>query len=65
MHKHKNVIHMNRRKFIAQSSLLGAAIFTRPIYNDQKDLDRLVAETFGIDTHNHVDVPFLASEFVG
>jgi len=65
LHKHKNVIHMNRRKFIAQSSLLGAAIFTRPIYNDQKDLDRLVAETFGIDTHNHVDVPFLASEFVG
>jgi membrane dipeptidase len=60
---------MKRRQFIAQTSLFGAAIWSQPFTfsntDDSKELDRVVAKTFGIDTHNHVDVPFLASEFLG
>ena len=60
---------MKRRQFIAQTSLLGAAMWGQPFdfsrQIDSNEIDRLVTKTFGIDTHNHVDVPFLASEFVG
>jgi membrane dipeptidase len=60
---------MQRRQFIIQSSLLGAAVFTNSIEGnvrfDLNEVDRLVANTFGIDTHNHVDVPFLQGDFAG
>lgn len=60
---------MNRRQFIIQSSLTGATVFTHPYTrkagSDQRDIEGLVAQTFGIDTHNHVDVPFIQADFAG
>ena len=60
---------MKRREFIIQSGLLGTAALTHRFQGstrfESSEIDRLVSKTFGIDTHNHVDVPFLKEEFMG
>ncbi|WP_461139281.1 dipeptidase [Spirosoma pomorum] len=59
-----------RRKFIATFSSAGAVLLTNPLISwagdepDQK-VKNIVAKTIGIDTHNHMDVPFNSEEFKG
>ncbi|WP_240615373.1 dipeptidase [Pedobacter paludis] len=60
-----------RRKFLATMSAVSAAIIVNPISSwaslsdDEKKVAEIVAETFGIDTHNHIDVPLISSELPG
>jgi membrane dipeptidase len=58
----------SRRKFITASSGAGAAILLSPLFSWAKGLPdpmvaKIVESTFGIDTHNHMDVPFNKEEF--
>jgi len=63
-------LNWTRRKFIATVTGGGAAIMLNPftswafIEPDTKVKD-IVAKTLGIDTHNHMDVPFNSDEFKG
>ena len=57
-----------RRKFIATFTSAGAALFFNPLPSfaiDESDpkVKNIVAKTIGIDTHNHMDVPFNSVEF--
>ena len=60
-----------RRKFLATMSGISAAIIFNPFSSwaslsyDEKKVAKIVAETFGIDTHNHIDVPLITSELPG
>lgn len=57
-----------RRKFIGTVTAAGATLVFNPftswadIDTDQK-VKKLVAKTIGIDTHNHMDMPFKKEEF--
>lgn len=62
--------HWTRRKFITTVAGGGAAIVLNPISSwavDEPDpkVKAIVTKTIGIDTHNHLDVPFNVSEFKG
>jgi len=57
-----------RRKFIANSTAVGAALVFNPFTSwGENEIDpkvkELVAKTIGIDTHNHMDMPFKINEF--
>ena len=61
-------IQCSRREFIA--SVSGAALVLGPLVAlalDEPDprVAKIVADTIGIDTHNHIDVPFAAAEVPG
>jgi membrane dipeptidase len=59
----------SRRDFILKTTAAGTALMFSSIFswanNDDEKIAKIVAKTFGIDTHNHVDVPFSAEDFVG
>ncbi len=61
---------ITRRKFISTVSATAAALSMGPLSSwaitetDPKVKD-IVAKTIGIDSHNHMDVPFNAGEFKG
>jgi len=60
----------SRRKFITSISGTGAAIllnplWTRAINDDDPRIAKIVANTIGIDTHNHIDVPLDKTELPG
>ncbi|MCX2480619.1 membrane dipeptidase [Pedobacter sp. MC2016-15] len=68
----KNIFNPSRRKFISTMALAGAstALLTHPLAAwTFEDIDPrvagIVANTFGIDTHNHIDVPLVKSEVPG
>ncbi|NMH29039.1 dipeptidase [Flavobacterium silvaticum] len=55
--------HWSRRKFVYTLSGAGALVLVNPEFlwaENQIDpgIAKIVSETFGIDTHNHIDVPF-------
>jgi membrane dipeptidase len=59
-----------RRKFIASLTGAGAALLFNPLTSwafDESDptVKSIVAKTIGIDTHNHMDVPFNSEKFKG
>ncbi|MCC9136232.1 dipeptidase [Pontibacter silvestris] len=60
----------SRRKFIATVSGAGAAMmlntFSSLANNENADsrVAKIIAKTTGIDTHNHIDVPFKAEDFI-
>ena len=61
---------LTRRKFIATLTRAGAAILFNPLTIwaiDEHDpkVKSIVTKTIGIDTHNHMDVPFNPDEFKG
>ncbi|PZP51310.1 MAG: peptidase M19 [Pseudopedobacter saltans] len=66
----KTNTYKSRRNFISILSAAGAAIALRPFNSwgfrevDDK-VKKIVAQTIGIDTHNHMDVPFNKEEFKG
>lgn len=58
----------SRRTFIAQVSGAGAALLLKPVSSwadaDPRDkVKSIVAKSIGIDTHNHLDVPFQLEQF--
>jgi membrane dipeptidase len=60
----------SRRKFIAIISGTGAAIILNPLWSramksDDPRVAKIVANTIGIDTHNHIDVPLDKEELPG
>lgn len=60
----------SRREFLASVAGAGAAMMLNPLAAQALDeLDprvaRIVGGTIGIDTHSHIDVPFVASEVPG
>ncbi len=60
-----------RRRFLVTMSAASAALIANPfsswawLSDDEKKVAKIVAKTFGIDTHNHIDVPLLSSELPG
>jgi membrane dipeptidase len=59
-----------RRRFIITSTSVGAALLFNPFSTwanteGESEIAKIVAKTIGIDTHNHLDVPFRAEEFIG
>ncbi|MNK70687.1 Membrane dipeptidase [compost metagenome] len=60
----------NRRSFLFTMSGAGAALMLNPLLSwaaTEQDprIAAIVAKTFGIDTHNHIDVPLIKSELPG
>ena len=61
----------SRRQFIASVSGMSALFMANPLLSragvDELDprVAAIVAKTMGIDTHNHIDVPFTAAEVPG
>lgn len=60
----------SRRKFITVISGTGAAIMLNPLWSrsvkyDDPRVAKIVANTIGIDTHNHIDVPLDKAELPG
>ena len=58
----------SRRKFIESLSLAGATIMLGPFsayayYDLDPRTEATVAKAFGIDAHNHIDVPFVKANF--
>ena len=57
-----------RRKFIGNVTIAGAALVFNPFTSwGENDIDQkvkeLVAKIIGIDTHNHMDMPFKMDDF--
>jgi len=68
----KNTLTWSRRKFLTSVALAGAgtALLTNPLASWAfDDIDprvaKIVADTLGIDTHNHIDVPLTTGEVPG
>jgi membrane dipeptidase len=60
----------NRRSFLMTMGGAGTALMLNPLLSwAATDVDpriaAIVAKTFGIDTHNHIDVPLIKSELPG
>ncbi|WP_369764857.1 dipeptidase [Flavobacterium sp. WC2429] len=62
----------SRRQFIISATGAGTAIVLSPFSSwasSSKEFDpriaKIVAKTFGIDTHSHMDVPYSKEEFIG
>ena len=60
----------NRRSFLFTMGGAGAALMLNPLLSwaatdPDPRIAGIVARTFGIDTHNHVDVPLIKSELPG
>jgi membrane dipeptidase len=63
-------IEWSRRKFVTTLAGVGGAIILNPFIcwaNNETDprVAGIVARTFGVDTHNHIDVPLIAAELPG
>jgi len=59
-----------RRKFITSVTGAGTALMFNPftswaMYEPDPKVKSIVSKTIGIDTHNHMDVPFNSEEFKG
>src|SRR5882724_7914302 len=57
----------SRRKFITTATGAGTTIIFNPlsswaVYEVDPRVNEIVAKTIGIDTHNHIDVPFNLTE---
>jgi membrane dipeptidase len=66
----KSETQWSRRNFITAVGAAGAAIVLKPFSAwSFSEIDprvaAIVATSIGIDTHNHIDVPLIASEFPG
>lgn len=60
----------NRRSFLFMMGGAGAALMLNPLLSwastePDPRIAAIVAKTFGIDTHNHIDVPLIKSELPG
>lgn len=61
----------SRRKFIFTMGGAGAFVLINPLSswtfanNSEDEVAKIVARTFGIDTHNHIDVPLNLAELPG
>lgn len=60
----------NRRSFLFTMGGAGAALMLNPLLSwaatdPDPRIAAIVARTFGIDTHNHIDVPLIKSELPG
>ncbi|OXB02334.1 dipeptidase [Flavobacterium pectinovorum] len=60
----------NRRLFLTTMGGAGAALMLNPLLSwasvdRDPRIEAIVAKTFGIDTHNHIDVPLIKSELPG
>jgi membrane dipeptidase len=58
----------SRREFVLKTTAAGTAMLFNPLFslgNNTDKIAKIVTKTFGIDTHNHIDVPFNAEEFLG
>lgn len=60
----------NRRSFLTTIGGAGAALMLSPLLSwaavdPDPRIAAIVAKTFGIDTHNHIDVPLIKSELPG
>ncbi|MBF4465224.1 dipeptidase [Flavobacterium sp. LC2016-12] len=60
----------NRRSFLVTMGGAGAALLLNPLLSwaatdSDPRIAAIVARTFGIDTHNHIDVPLIKSELPG
>lgn len=61
----------SRRKFVADLGKTGAFLMIHPLLSwaNENGIDpqvaKIVAKTFGIDSHNHVDVPLVTAELPG
>ncbi len=61
---------LSRRKFISTVSGASAIFFLNPFtsfsnFEQDDKVKKIVAKTIGIDTHNHMDVPFDREQFKG
>jgi membrane dipeptidase len=59
-----------RQKFLITATGAGALLLFKPFnslaaFEPDDRVKRIVAKTIGIDTHNHVDVPFNLEQFKG
>lgn len=57
-----------RRKFIETVSVTGAALVFNPFTSwsnnkTNRNVTKIVAKTIGIDTHNHMDMPYKIDDF--
>jgi membrane dipeptidase len=63
-------IEWSRRKFVTTLAGVGGAIILNPFISWANNeihpgVAGIVARTFGIDTHNHIDVPLISAELPG
>lgn len=67
----KKKLSWSRRKFVAGLGKTGAFLMIHPLLSwaNENEIDprvaKIVAKTFGIDSHNHVDVPLVTAELPG
>jgi membrane dipeptidase len=59
-----------RRKFIATATSAGVVLLFNPftslvVIEPNEKVRKIIAKTIGIDTHNHMDVPFSLEQFKG
>ena len=65
-----NKHNWSRRAFIGTVSIAGFSLISNPFHSwalndsDQK-VKRIVSKTIGVDTHNHMDMPYNKDEFNG
>jgi membrane dipeptidase len=57
-----------RRKFLMTTTGAGLALFLNPfaswaMHDIDPEVIKIISKTIGIDTHNHMDVPFVAADF--
>ncbi len=57
----------SRRDFILNTTAAGTVLLFNPLFSwaEEDKIAKIVAKSFGIDTHNHVDVPFKKEDFEG
>jgi membrane dipeptidase len=63
-------MHWSRREFIASIAGAGTALILNPLNSTASDeidprVAAIVKDTIGVDTHNHIDVPFATAEVPG
>lgn len=63
-----NINNWSRRRFIASTAGAGAVLLLNPLSSlvlpeENDKVKKLVGKAMGIDTHNHMDVPFSLSQF--
>ncbi len=69
--KHKTSTEVSRRQFLKAAGVAGGVLLLAPAWlraaDEEIDLRvaKLVKDTLGIDTHNHIDVPLIAADVPG